>query len=107
MRTACPPLISTIVRLKRELETVRRTRELHRAKRRKVPFPVLADLDRTVYRAYGLGKALGIQQSGTFLIDAAGTVRYANRATVPLGALKEPALLAAIAQSHTSFAGAS
>ncbi len=31
-----------IVRLKRELETVRRTRELHRAKRRKVPFPVVA-----------------------------------------------------------------
>lgn len=31
-----------IQRLKRELETVRRTRELHRAKRKKVPFPVVA-----------------------------------------------------------------
>ncbi|MDH6234680.1 GTP-binding protein HflX [Mesorhizobium soli] len=31
-----------IMRLKRELETVRRTRDLHRAKRRKVPFPVVA-----------------------------------------------------------------
>jgi len=31
-----------IVRLKRELETVRRTRDLHRAKRKKVPFPVVA-----------------------------------------------------------------
>lgn len=31
-----------IVRLKRELETVRRTRELHRAKRQKVPYPVVA-----------------------------------------------------------------
>jgi GTP-binding protein HflX len=31
-----------IVRLKRELEQVRRTRDLHRAKRRKVPFPVVA-----------------------------------------------------------------
>jgi GTP-binding protein HflX len=31
-----------IVKLKRELETVRRTRDLHRAKRRKVPFPVIA-----------------------------------------------------------------
>ena len=31
-----------IVRLKRELEQVRRTRDLHRAKRRKVPFPVIA-----------------------------------------------------------------
>jgi GTP-binding protein HflX len=31
-----------ILRLKRELEQVRRTRDLHRAKRRKVPFPVVA-----------------------------------------------------------------
>lgn len=31
-----------IVRIKRELETVRRTRELHRSKRRKVPFPIVA-----------------------------------------------------------------
>jgi GTPase len=31
-----------ILRIKRELETVRRTRDLHRAKRRKVPFPVVA-----------------------------------------------------------------
>jgi GTPase len=31
-----------IIRLKRELETVRRTRDLHRAKRRKVPYPVVA-----------------------------------------------------------------
>lgn len=31
-----------IIRLKRELETVRRTRDLHRAKRQKVPFPVVA-----------------------------------------------------------------
>jgi len=31
-----------ILRLKRELETVRRTRELHRAKRKKVPYPIVA-----------------------------------------------------------------
>jgi len=31
-----------IIKLKHELETVRRTRDLHRAKRKKVPFPVLA-----------------------------------------------------------------
>ncbi len=31
-----------IVKLKRELETVRRTRDLHRAKRRKVPYPIVA-----------------------------------------------------------------
>ncbi len=31
-----------IIKLKQELETVRRTRDLHRAKRKKVPFPVVA-----------------------------------------------------------------
>ena len=31
-----------IIKLKRELEQVRRTRDLHRAKRKKVPFPVVA-----------------------------------------------------------------
>ncbi len=31
-----------IMRLKKELEQVRRTRDLHRAKRRKVPFPIVA-----------------------------------------------------------------
>ncbi|TIW06584.1 MAG: GTPase HflX, partial [Mesorhizobium sp.] len=31
-----------ITKLKHELETVRRTRDLHRAKRKKVPFPVVA-----------------------------------------------------------------
>src|SRR6185312_5061886 len=31
-----------ITRLKKDLETVRRTRELHRAKRRKVPYPIVA-----------------------------------------------------------------
>jgi len=31
-----------ITRIKRELEVVRRTRDLHRSKRRKVPFPVVA-----------------------------------------------------------------
>jgi GTPase len=31
-----------IIKLKRELETVRRTRDLHRVKRKKVPFPVVA-----------------------------------------------------------------
>ena len=31
-----------IIRLKRELEQVRRTRDLHRAKRKKIPFPVVA-----------------------------------------------------------------
>ena len=35
-------LLEKIVKLKRELETVRRTRDLHRSKRRKVPYPIVA-----------------------------------------------------------------
>jgi GTP-binding protein HflX len=35
-------LLDKIIKLKHELETVRRTRDLHRAKRKKVPFPVVA-----------------------------------------------------------------
>jgi GTP-binding protein HflX len=31
-----------IIKLKRELETVRRTRDLHRSKRKKVPYPIVA-----------------------------------------------------------------
>jgi peroxiredoxin len=63
----------------------------------KAPFPVIADPDKIVYAAYGLGRGLGgIQRSGSFLVDTEGVVRYAVRSTVPLGALKEPALLTAL-----------
>jgi peroxiredoxin len=112
MRTFdCPVCLGHVMRLARTYEQIQHQDTVvlvlgpgdqHEAAplQRKVPFQVLADPDRTVYQAYGLGKALGIQQSGTFLIDTAGTLRYANRATVPLGALKEPALLAALAQAN-------
>src|SRR5690606_22582723 len=36
-----------IVKLKRELETVRRTRDLHRSKQRKVPYPIVASVGYT------------------------------------------------------------
>ena len=112
MRTFdCPVCLGHVMRLTRTYDQIQAQNtailvigpgDQHEAAQlqRKVPFPVLADPDRVVYQVYGLGKALGIQQSGTFLIDAGGTLRYANRATVPLGALKEPALLAAITQAN-------
>jgi peroxiredoxin len=113
MRTFdCPVCLGHVMRLARTYAQIQAQNtvvlvlgpgDTHEAEllQRKLPFQVLADPDRTVYQAYGLGKALGIQQSGTFVIDTAGTLRYANRATVPLGAMKEPALLAAIAQANT------
>jgi peroxiredoxin len=70
------------------------------ALRRKLPFPVAADPELHIYETFGLGRHLGIQQSGTALIDRAGTLRYLNRSTLPFGALKEPALLAAIGEAE-------
>ncbi len=50
----------------------------------KLPFPVLADKDRSVYRQYGLDKVLVvIQRSASVLIDKDGVVRYLRRATSP------------------------
>jgi peroxiredoxin len=75
--------------------------------RLKLPFAVIADPDKTVYAQYGLGKGFGgIQRSGSFLVDSDGVVRYANRSTLPTGALKEPTLLAAIMQAQTASSAA-
>jgi peroxiredoxin len=71
--------------------------------RRKLPFPVAADPELHLYQLFGMGRQLGIQQSGTALIDSAGTLRYFNRSTLPFGALKEPALLAAIGEAETAL----
>ena len=49
-----------------------------------LPFPVLADPPRAIYRRYGLNKVLlAIQRSGTFLIDKQGRVRYIEQGAVP------------------------
>lgn len=70
--------------------------------RRKLPFAVAADPELRVYQTFGLGRQLGIQQSGTALIDRRGALRYLNRSTLPFGALKEPALLAAIGEAEAA-----
>jgi len=49
----------------------------------KLPFPVLADLKRDVYAQYGLRKVVKFnQQSGTYLIDKQGILRYMRQATL-------------------------
>jgi peroxiredoxin len=49
----------------------------------KLPFPVLADLKREVYAQYGLHKVVKFnQQSGTYLIDKQGVLRYMRQATL-------------------------
>ena len=49
----------------------------------KLPFPVLADPDRAVYRQYDLDKVFMIQRSGTFLVDRQGSVRYIEQGILP------------------------
>jgi peroxiredoxin len=112
MRTFdCPVCLGHVMRLARldpQLQT-RHTAVLilgpgddqeARALRRKLPFPVVADRELHIYQTFGLGRQFGIQQSGTALIDRAGTLRYLNRSALPFGALKEPALLAALGEAE-------
>jgi len=69
----------------------------------RVPFPILYDEDRTVYRAYGFGRAAGlIQQSGTVLIDREGVIRYVERGLNPFDALDPEALLGALDAAGTA-----
>lgn len=54
------------------------------AKSSRLPFPVLADADRSVYEQYRLGtKLLLVQQSGLVVVDKAGAVRLYHRYTNP------------------------
>jgi len=63
----------------------------------RVPFPVLADADREVYRRYGLGKVVGVwQRSGTVIVDKDGRVIYLHLNTIPTE-LDEAAVLKALA----------
>ena len=64
------------------------------SKRFKLPFPVLVDPDRAVYRHYGLDKVLiAIQRSGTFLIDKQGIVRYIHQVTNPQASVEKDELM--------------
>jgi len=72
----------------------------------KLPFPVLADHDREVYRRYGLDKVLlAIQRSGTFLIDKQGIVRYIHQVTNPQASVDRAELLREVATSDIEHLG--
>jgi peroxiredoxin len=56
----------------------------------KTPFPVLADLDRSVYHQFDLEKALFvIQRTASVVIDREGFIRYIKRVTNPMTWLQE------------------
>ena len=64
-----------------------------------LPYVVLADPDRSVYRAYGLRKVVGVlQRSGTVLVDRHGIVRYDHRVSNPDKSMNKAALVQAVDQ---------
>ena len=55
-----------------------------------LPFPVLADPERSVYHQYGLEKvAFLIQRTASIVIDCDGIIRYVRTTTSPLVWLQE------------------
>ena len=65
----------------------------------KLPFPVLVDSKRDVYAQYGLHKVVKFnQQSGTYLIDKQGVLRYMRQATLAFQNFSARDLMEAIHQ---------
>ena len=57
--------------------------------RLKVPFPVLADPERSVYNAYQLEVQFFMQRTASAIVDRSGVIRYIKRATIPSKWLEE------------------
>lgn len=65
----------------------------------RLPWPVVRDPDRGVYRKYGLARALGlIQRSGTFVVDPDGILRYAHGGLNPYDALRKDEVVTTLRQ---------
>ena len=45
-------------------------------------FPLLADVDKAVHRAYGVLGLMDLPRRSVFVVDGAGVIRYAHRAVV-------------------------
>lgn len=54
----------------------------------KAPYPVLSDATWSVFYAYGMGSFMGVPLPGSFVIDAAGIIRYSWSA--PLSPIFSP-----------------
>lgn len=65
----------------------------------KLPFPVLADEDKSAYLSYGLDKAmLFIQRSALLVVDKQGIVNYFHKVTNPMEWLSYDSLESVIAE---------
>lgn len=60
------------------------------------PFPLLADTDKAVGKAYGTLGPLGFYRRSVFVIDAGGIIRYLHRATAGLTFKRTDQLVAAV-----------
>jgi len=59
-------------------------------------FPLLADTDKSVARAYGVLGPVGFYKRSVFVIDRAGIIRYAHRAGAGLTFRRTDELVAAV-----------
>lgn len=59
-------------------------------------FPLLADIDKSVARAYGVLGPVGFYKRSVFVVDRGGVIRYAHRATAGLTFRKTDELVAAV-----------
>lgn len=59
-------------------------------------FPLLADTDKSVARAYGVLGPVGFYKRSVFVVDRGGIIRYAHRATAGLTFRKTDELVAAV-----------
>jgi peroxiredoxin Q/BCP len=64
--------------------------------REALPFPLIADTDKRVARAFGVGDVMGFYHRMTFLIDGGGVVRRVFDPVSPAGHSRE--VLAALEQ---------
>ena len=59
-------------------------------------FPLLADVDKSVSKEYGILRPLGMPRRSVFVIDGSGVVRYVHRALVGLSFRPVEELVAAV-----------
>jgi len=65
-----------------------------------LPFPVLADPERSVYHSYGLDKAfLFVQRTASVVVDRNGTIQYLKQAVNPMTWLAESQELLQVVQN--------
>lgn len=67
-------------------------------------FPLLADVDKRVGRAYGILGPVGFYRRSVFVVDGDGVIRYAHRASAGLTFRRTAELLEAIETARTPAA---